>query len=421
MKKIRFLFMLTCLLPLFGQAQDGAKTGKKVVFVLVDGIPADVIEKLPTPHLDAIVAEGGFTRAYVGGEKDGYSQSPTISAVGYNSLLTGTWTHKHNVWGNGIEDPNYNYWNIFRFVETLAPEKKTAIFSTWLDNRTKLLGEGLPQAGGIRLDAHFDGYELDTVRFPHGPDSRHIHEIDQHVVTQAVGYIKAEGPDVSWVYLQYTDDMGHRYGDSPRFYDAVKLADDQLGRLWEAIRYREGNFPDEEWEIYITTDHGRDAATGKNHGGQSARERQTWIVTNARDLNRYFTEEEPGIVAILPSMLRSLELHVPPEQLFELDGVPLTGAVSVALPAARLDQDRLLVSWQPKEKKGKVQIWVATTNEFKSGGRDTYHRVARARLQAGKAEIDIRKLLPDVQGTPDFLKVVIEGKHNAVNRWVIVP
>ncbi|QEC51638.1 type I phosphodiesterase/nucleotide pyrophosphatase [Anseongella ginsenosidimutans] len=388
---------------------------KKVLFVIVDGIPADVLEKLPTPRLDAIAAEGGYARAYVGGEKDGYSQSPTISAVGYNSLITGTWTNKHNVWGNGIEEPNYHYHNIFRFAEELDPVKKTAVFSTWLDNRTKLIGEGLPEAGNILLDAHFDGYELDTTRFPHGNDRLFIHKIDEHVVDEAVNYIKTESPDLSWVYLEYSDDMGHRYGDSKQFYESVKIVDEQMGRLWEAISYREENFRGEDWEIYITTDHGRDAATGKGHGGQSDRERQTWIVTNAAGLNNYFREQEPGIVDILPSMLRSLELPVPRDQLFELDGIPITGKISVTSPGARLENGKLQVSWKPAEKKGKVTIWLSTTNNFYTGGKDQYRPVAKVPLKAGEAEIDL-------SGMPSsFYKVVIQGKHNAVNRWVKLP
>src|ERR1700744_2496834 len=76
---------------------------KKVVFIIADGIPADVIEKLRPASLGQLAKEEGFKRAYVGGEKGGYSQTPTISAVGYNSLLTGTWVNKHNVWDNDIK------------------------------------------------------------------------------------------------------------------------------------------------------------------------------------------------------------------------------------------------------------------------------------------------------------------------------
>lgn len=92
-----------------------AQQNKKAIFVIVDGISSDVIEKINTPHLDAIAKVGGYTKAHVGGEKGGYSETPTISAVGYNSLLTGTWVNKHNVWDNDIAAPNYNYQTIFRF------------------------------------------------------------------------------------------------------------------------------------------------------------------------------------------------------------------------------------------------------------------------------------------------------------------
>lgn len=78
----------------------------KAVFIIVDGISADVIEKLNPPALEEISKAGGYTRAYVGGEKGTYTETPTISAVCYNSLPTGTWVHKHNVWGNSIKDPN---------------------------------------------------------------------------------------------------------------------------------------------------------------------------------------------------------------------------------------------------------------------------------------------------------------------------
>ena len=79
---------------------------RKSIFIIADGIPADVIEKLDLPNFKKIAKEGGFARALVGGEKGGYTETPTISAVGYNSVLTGVWVNKHNVWGNDIVAPN---------------------------------------------------------------------------------------------------------------------------------------------------------------------------------------------------------------------------------------------------------------------------------------------------------------------------
>src|SRR5690606_19468781 len=105
-------FIACCLfVSLFGISTWGSaqERPKKALFIMVDGIAADVLERVNTPYMDMISEEGAYTRAYLGGEKGGYSETPTISAVGYNSLLTGTWANKHNVWDNDIEAPNYHY------------------------------------------------------------------------------------------------------------------------------------------------------------------------------------------------------------------------------------------------------------------------------------------------------------------------
>lgn len=388
-----------------------AQNNKKAIFVIVDGISADVIEKLKTPSLDLISKEGGYARAHVGGEKGGYSQTPTISAVGYNSLLTGTWVNKHNVWGNEIKYPNYYYSTIFRFFKEQYPAKKAAIFSSWEDNRTKLVGDNLAGTGNIKLDYHFDGLERDTFNYPHDKESNYMHRIDEAVVNNAADYVKKEGPDLSWVYLEYTDDMGHKYGDSKQFHDAIEMMDNQIGRLWQAIQYRKQNF-NEDWVIYITTDHGRDALTGSGHGGQSDRERSTWIVTNAKGLNSYFKTGNPGIVDIMPSLANFINVTIPREQLMEIDGISLTGKLSATSPKAIYENGKLLINWHALEKKGNAKIWLSTTNNFKTGGKDTYTLVATVPLSKQEAIINVNKA--------PFYKIVIETPDNFLNRWIIL-
>ncbi|MDP9079184.1 MAG: alkaline phosphatase family protein [Bacteroidota bacterium] len=408
MNKVKWVLLPLLMISIAGFSQSRTK---KALFIIADGIPADVIEKLNTPNLKAIAAQGQYLRAYVGGEKGGYSQTPTISANGYNSLLTSSWVNKHNVWGNDIKAPDYNYWTIFRMVKNADPAKKTAIFSSWTDNRTKLVGEG-PATGNYKIDYAFDGYELDTVKFPHDKGN-YMHLIDEQVANAAAACVKEKGPDLSWVYLEYTDDMGHKYGDSPEYYDAIEKMDNQVGRIWEAIQYRQKHF-NEDWVIFVTTDHGRSEENGKGHGGQSARQRSTWMVTSYRPLNNYAQYYTPGIIDITPSIIKFMNVKVPVEQLREADGTSLIGTVSVAVPQVIYVQGMLDVSWKSLDQKGNAKIWVAAANNYKDGKPDEYKLLAEVPVGTQHALVSVKDL-PSA-----FYKVCIEAPGNMVNRWVII-
>lgn len=405
MKILRFLFLSTAIFTV-----NNVFCQNKAIVILLDGVPAEVLENTNTPFLDEIASKQGYTRAYVGGKTGTYTETPTISAPGYMNMITGVWGYKHNVWGNSVKNPNYNYWNFFRAVEDAKPELKTAIFSTWEDNRTKLIGEGKANAGILKLDYSFDGFERDTVRFPHKADRKYISEIDELVSRQAANYIEQQAPDLSWVYLEFTDDMGHKFGYSPEMTKAVEDADQQVGRIWQSIQKRQKETK-ENWMIVVTTDHGRTSDNGKHHGGQSAGERTTWMVTNHVDVNQEF-KDEPAIIDIMPSVLRHLEVEMPKEQKAEVDGIPFIGKLSIKNAHANIDGNTLTVDWEPIDTKGKVEVYVSYADNYSSGQQDNYKLLDRVAVKNGafKSELDT---------SSDKIKILLKARHNWCNAWVV--
>ncbi|MGG5506916.1 MULTISPECIES: alkaline phosphatase family protein [unclassified Myroides] len=415
MKHVFFKASLLLMMFLHSVTSFSSESKKrKVLFVILDGIAYDMLSEKVSPTLMKIGKEGYLTKAYVGGGKDTYSQTPTVSAVGYNSLITGTWVNKHNVFGNSIKAPNYNYPTIFKLVKDLAPTKKIAVFSTWMDNRTKLIGEGLPQTNSLKMDYSFDGFELDDRLFPKDKQSDYIKEIDNIVVHRADEYIRKYAPDVSWVYLQYSDDIGHRFGDSPELNQAIAFEDELVKKLYAAVEYREEEM-NEDWLFIVTTDHGRTAEDGKHHGGQTDRERSIWILSNKKELNNYPKAFEPSIVDILPTMLSFLNLEVEEEIKREFDGNNLYAPILIDDLKAQVNANQLAVSWEvaPEVSNEKGELWIATTNNVKEAGKDAYKLLKTVKLGDGKASVKLSK-----QDTSSFYKLYLKSEGGNLNTWI---
>lgn len=390
---------------------QGVAQKKKAIFIIVDGVPADVLEKIDPPYLKSIAAEGAYVRMHQGGDRGMYNETPTTSAPGYANVLTGVWLNKHNVNNNEVNNPNYHYPTIFRLFKDKYPDKKTAIYSSWLDNRTKLAGDGLPQTGNLKVDIHYDGYEKDTVRFKVDKFGDRFYQIDELVATEAAASIKRDSPDLSWVYLEETDSKGHRLGDSPGYDDALRHIDQEVGMIYQAIRYREKHF-NEDWLMLITTDHGRTELNGKKHGGQTDRQRNTWLVTNKKEMNAYANTFDPSAVDILPTIARFMNVKPDKYIQYELDGTPLLGPVSIAELHSYFVQGNLVVTWKAVNNTGNVRVLVTTTNNYQTGGKDNYVMLGEFPVGQKHATVDVGKY------PSSFYKIVVEAPCNILNTWV---
>ena len=405
----------TCLLWAIGLISFAQAPAKKAIYIIMDGIPTDIIHKASTPNLDRIVEEGVFLNSHVGGKRGDYRETPTISANGYAILATGTWANKNNVWDNSLTAPNYNYPSMFKLYKDAYPDGKIGIFSTWLDNRTKLLGEGLPSTGEIKFDYHFDGLEIDTENYPHDNKSLYIKRIDAEVAMTAAKTVYKQGPDLSWVYLQYTDDVGHHYGDSPELYNSITFQDALVGLIFDSVKQREEEFG-EEWLFVVVTDHGRTPITARHHGGQSDNERNTWMVMNKKGINQYALNYRTAGVDLLPTICGFLDVEIPAETQYELDGISVLKEVDAFELKASLNGTKMVeLNWNAinKEKDIQAEVLVSFTNNIKGGGKDTYQKIADVNVKEGKASIPIK--LPK---NFDFLKVVLKTPNNTLNYWV---
>ena len=82
---------------------------------------------------------------------------------------------------------------------------------------------------------------------------------------------------------------------------------------------------------------------------------------------------------------------------------------------AKRQEDKIELTWQPVVKEGTVKVLLASDNKFKESGRpDSYKLIGEVPVSQGKFEVDLKK-----HASSDFYKVVLEGKYNTLNRWVV--
>ena len=96
-------------------------------------------------------------------------------------------------------------------------------------------------------------------------------------------------------------------------------------------------------------------------------------------------KQQSAIVDIMPSIASFLKVDIPGDKLMEVDGIPLTGKLSATDAKADVKDGIIEVKWNVISKEGTAKIWLATTNNFKTGGKDDYKLMAEVPVGNGSA------------------------------------
>lgn len=287
-------------------AYNGLPTGTKTAKTLVigiDGTRYDKLQKSDAPNIKALVAAGMTATSNL------YANplSPTVSGPGWSTIATGVWPDKHGVKDNTFAGSQYGTYPDFATrLETAAPAASTLVATSWN-----------PVADTI-FSSKTD------LRIPES-------ESDAKTASDAADYLTHGNPDSTFLHFDEVDEAGHASGGASQAYlDAIHQADTRVGQVISALRSRP-TYAQEDWLIVLATDHGHTDAGG--HGGNTAAERQTFVIATGAGFTPGSTRYDVKLVDIAPTVLKHEGVAINP--VWGLDGKPIDEITPDAFDALR--------------------------------------------------------------------------------------
>ncbi|WP_369174753.1 HAD-IA family hydrolase [Streptomyces sp. R28] len=351
-------------------------TTHRVLVVGVDGVRLDVLNRLPTPHLDALAAEGFLTPVEVDAD------TPTMSGPCWATVVTGVTVAKHGVWSNDLTGHRLDVFPDFATRLAVQDGRRTFVAAGW---RPLMQAH---EGGPLFRSPSRTAYVSPTA------DTPEAWEHCDEQITDAAARMLADAADdtvASFVYLGAPDETAHVLGCGEAYEHAIRRADARLGRLLAAVRSRP-SYADEHWTFLVVTDHGHVDAGG--HGGRTPEERTAWLAAAG-----------PGIGGSAPRPLRHADVAAQvfaalgrhPDRHWTLDGRPFAAAPHAVL----LDMDGTLVDTE--------SLWLRTVRETvpRIGTDDLFDALGRSAAEAAA------RLQPLTGGDPNALAADLETRFLA--------
>ncbi|MER5931295.1 alkaline phosphatase family protein [Streptomyces sp. NPDC002054] len=280
-------------------AAEAAATDKVLVIGL-DGVVLDRVKVANAPHLNGLMAQGLTAKSTLYANPMG----ATSSGPGWSTIATGVWPDKHGVKDNSFIGKNYAaHPDFLTRIENANPALNTYAAADWepiasTDQNGPIFSAKTDKRLSLKGDR--DGYRNE----------------DPKIASAAATELRTGNPDASFVYLGEVDAAGHSSGaNSQAYLDSIARVDALVGQLLTAVQQRP-TYPQENWKILVTTDHGHTSAGG--HGGSSIAERGTFVLAKGPGIPAGSVREDVRLVDVAATALQQVGVSTA-----GLDGVPL--------------------------------------------------------------------------------------------------
>lgn len=107
-----------------------------------------------------------------------------------------------------------------------------------------------------------------------------------------------------------------------------------------------------------------------------------------------------------------MDFHVDRDVLLEQEGMPFIGPIDIDHLRTYRYGECVILQWNAYNTCAQVDIYVATTNNFKNGGSDKWKKVACVPASEGRYVIDLAQF-----GKSSFYKVAVVAPHNHLSAW----
>ncbi len=97
----------------------------RVLVVGIDGVRIDTLRRLPTPHLDALAADGFLAAVEVD------DRTPTMSGPCWATIVTGVGVEKHGVWSNDFGGHRLDVFPDFATRLAVQKGRRTFVAAGW--------------------------------------------------------------------------------------------------------------------------------------------------------------------------------------------------------------------------------------------------------------------------------------------------